>query len=449
MLCRTLLIFSAIATPALGQIEARRTPGPVRDAGVYHAATGTWERGGVSTNISPDAIYRNDAPSGYFGNGWEGCWTIDEIVLPGTSNPNGGLVEGYFVDGFQFSYCTAGPGTVDWYFSAWSSYVPCDDPTSPAGCIEPTLNEILLPGAPAGSACWTVTIDLAGGYEICLAADGGTCAPGYQGGALGLDHAGIGFGWVTSDGISAGPVLAGDPTWIPAGDGTCYQPGFSNACGATAGTGLGALDLMSITNYDFGGYGVFDSCALPNGCYFFGGYSSGSGCAQPVQAPMGQFAFTLYTDCVNDADCGCLVPNCSPGRDFYCDEGSNPNNVADIDIDSLDSGSVSINVSLSNAPANQFTYLLVGNGNGEVSNPPGAKGSLCVVGGACLGRYDKDIGQVDSSGMFNTDILNAASTPCAGAVLIAPGVSWNFQYWHRQPMGQPSTFSNAVAVQFF
>ena len=104
MLCRTLLIFSAIATPALGQIEARRTPGPVRDAGVYHAATGTWERGGVSTNISPDAIYRNDAPSGYFGNGWEGCWTIDEIVLPGTSNPNGGLVEGYFVDGFQFSY---------------------------------------------------------------------------------------------------------------------------------------------------------------------------------------------------------------------------------------------------------------------------------------------------------------------------------------------------------
>ena len=93
-------------------------------------------------------------------------------------------------------------------------------------------------------------------------------------------------------------------------------------------------------------------------------------------------------------------------------------------------------------------YLLVGNGNSQVANPPGAKGNLCVVGGDCLGRYDKDVGQVSTAGTFSTDIANAISTPCAGAVNIDPGASWNFQYWHRQPMGQPATFSNAGTVVF-
>ena len=132
----------------------------------------------------------------------------------------------------------------------------------------------------------------------------------------------------------------------------------------------------------------------------------------------------------------------------YCGSSQNANNSALIDIDTCDSSSGSINVSLSNGPANQFIYLLVGDGNGTVSQPPGAKGDLCVVGGSCLGRYDKDVGQIDSAGGFNTDILNAISTPCAGAVNIAPGATWNFQYWHRQPMGAPATFSEAVSVTF-
>ena len=132
----------------------------------------------------------------------------------------------------------------------------------------------------------------------------------------------------------------------------------------------------------------------------------------------------------------------------YCGSDQNANNSALIDIDSCDSSSASINVTLTNGPANQFIYLLVGNGSSTVSQPPGAKGDLCVVGGDCLGRYDKDVGQIDSTGSFSTDILNAVSTPCAGAVNIAPGATWNFQYWHRQPMGAPATFSEAIAVTF-
>ena len=105
-------------------------------------------------------------------------------------------------------------------------------------------------------------------------------------------------------------------------------------------------------------------------------------------------------------------------------------------------------MSLSSGPASQFIYLLVGNGIDTVSQPPGAKGDLCVVGGSCLGRYDKDVGQISSAGTFSTDIRNTISNPCAGAVTITPGATWNFQYWHRQPMGQPATFSDAISVTF-
>lgn len=132
----------------------------------------------------------------------------------------------------------------------------------------------------------------------------------------------------------------------------------------------------------------------------------------------------------------------------YCDSSQNPNNAASIGIDTCDSGSTGIVVSLANGPPGQFAYLLVGNGNDTVSQPPGAKGDLCVAGGSCLGSYGKDVGRIDSAGTFSTDIQNAVSDPCAGGVNIDPGATWNFQYWHRQPMGQQATFSAALAVTF-
>ena len=76
-----------------------------------------------------------------------------------------------------------------------------------------------------------------------------------------------------------------------------------------------------------------------------------------------------------DADCSATV---------YCDEAQNPNNAADISIDTcaLASGS---SVRLTNGPAGQFCYLLIGGGTDSVSQPPGSKGDLCVVGGGCIG----------------------------------------------------------------
>ena len=127
----------------------------------------------------------------------------------------------------------------------------------------------------------------------------------------------------------------------------------------------------------------------------------------------------------------------------------NANNAAGISISTLYSGAASIILTISDGPPGQFGYLLVGDGNNTVSQPPGAKGDLCVVGGNCLGRYDKDVGQIDSAGTFSTDIKNAISNACNGGVVIVPGATWYWQYWHRQPMGQPATFSAALATTFY
>jgi len=137
----------------------------------------------------------------------------------------------------------------------------------------------------------------------------------------------------------------------------------------------------------------------------------------------------------------------------YCNPGDgHANNAATIAVSSCTlSGTVTLD--LANAPSGQFTYALLGDGNGIISQPPGAKGDLCVTGGSCLGRYAKDVGVISGSGTFSTDISNSISggpnfgiPTCGGN--IQSGETWNFQYWHRQPMGQPSTFSEAISVTF-
>lgn len=145
---------------------------------------------------------------------------------------------------------------------------------------------------------------------------------------------------------------------------------------------------------------------------------------------------------VND-DCGGQV---------YCDESQNPANAADIGIDGCDLSSPRL-VGLSSGPPGQFAYLVIGSGGGSVHAPPGSEGDLCVVGGSCLGRYAKDVGAIDANGTFSTDVSSSISggpgfgiPTCGGS--IQSGETWYFQYWHRQPLGQPSTFSSAMCVTF-
>jgi len=169
----------------------------------------------------------------------------------------------------------------------------------------------------------------------------------------------------------------------------------------------------------------------------FGGLQPGS----QVHGIKKDMSWRLFGNVLDDR----IVKYCNPAD-------GHTNNTSGIDV----SGNIlsqGIEACLTGGPPNQFAYLLIGGNNGIVNQPPGAKGDLCVAGGTCVGRYAVDIGVIDPAGSLCTDIQDSASggpnygiPTCGGN--IQPGETWYFQYWHRQPMGQPSTFSEAARVSF-
>ncbi|MEZ6019031.1 MAG: hypothetical protein R3F17_02725 [Planctomycetota bacterium] len=114
-------------------------------------------------------------------------------------------------------------------------------------------------------------------------------------------------------------------------------------------------------------------------------------------------------------------------------------------------------------PVAQFGYLLVG----AQASTPGvviSGGRLCLdlTAPAGVGRYNlvgstrDSIGQFDAQGTFQNLAGNSWlhtgfnvpwDLPLPGSPTIAPGSTWFFQLWHREP-GGASNFSNAVAVSF-
>ena len=171
----------------------------------------------------------------------------------------------------------------------------------------------------------------------------------------------------------------------------------------------------------------------------------------------------LYSDPNNECNTYDLVVagSSAPGTcggcfpTVYCDPASgSTNNLAGISIDACSLQNTTSNlVHLVSAPPNQFAYLLIGDGSSKVTDPPGALGDLCIVGGSCVGRYSKDAFAADGSGNGEVNIAQSLSggpgygiPTCGGN--IGPGETWNFQFWHRQPMGQPSAFSQALSVTF-
>jgi hypothetical protein len=409
------------------QLSAHKMLGPVKDAGIFHVGTGTWTRGsGAKANIGPDIIFRSDVSSGYFGTGWEGSPGIDEGILPGTGNPNqtgnAGPQDSYEIDGAQFGYCSLSGSWVNWDFTLYDSYVPCDLPSAPSNCVN--LAGGFSAALPGGGFCWLGTLDLsAAGLEICVEADGGPCASGYDGGGLGLDGFGWGATWNTVDGGTTGPFLDGhDLTWVPEGEGTVYEPTFS-AC-ASVSSALGTEDFFAI---DAGG-------GLSPGCYWFGGYVNNNGCGAAHNNPAGQFYMVFFTDA--SAGCG------SDCNTVFCD--TDANNQGDASLSTCDCSGGSIMLNLSTTFTNQFTYPLVGLGT-SAGTPTGVS-ELCLLGNT-IGRYGADAGST-AGGSYSVDLLNANSAPGGGVPTIGGslcnGNTWRFQFWHRDGMN-PSRFSKGVS----
>jgi len=258
-----LLTTACLASAATAQQakRAERIPGPVRDAGVYHVATGTWTRNPSEVlNFGPKTLYNNTANTGYFGlHNSNEIW-YSTARIPGTAGHANAKADAYVVDGGQIAYCNSqGPAGVaidiEWYESLSS----CIDPTTGT-----TLNSFVLSGLPGSSAvgvlaCWIVTVDLAGTSLTCKTQAEGD---GVYDGILDLDSGGASFSFVSTAGGYAGPLLNGDPRNFPYGDGTYYQ-----ASSLSTASGLGIQDQF---------YLIDTTGILANGCYWFGGYAAGN-----------------------------------------------------------------------------------------------------------------------------------------------------------------------------
>ena len=240
-----------LASPGLAQTpspsppgDLHRAPAQVRHAGTYQVATATWRRGAPVQNLggaaSPDVIYNNTSPSGYFSAGGAGqfgneLFIADEGGVPTLDDPTPFSVGpdrvAYLVDGFEIGYCdflTPDPGASAWRVSFYDEYAGlCAEPSD----LEPVPGGVLeLTGLPTGG-CWTMVIDLTG-IEFTLRGDGGDLDPGFNGDPD-LDS----FTW-THQYIGAGGPNQGQAGFLLAGDPDSNEAGYA---GTNPNPGAGAI----------------------------------------------------------------------------------------------------------------------------------------------------------------------------------------------------------------
>jgi hypothetical protein len=441
LITATSVILCATAS-AQQTVQAQRVPGPVKNAGIYHLATGTWTRSaGASANLGPDDIYRNDAPSGYFTTANVGFENTDEGEIPTTGSPWAADRDVYEVNCFTIGYCSDSNAATHTYIF-YDSYAPCDNVQAPANCLSTAAGYVVtgLPGGPAGTSCWIATLDLTG-VEFCLEGDGGSCNPGYDNNVT-QDS----FGWgqaITGSNGGSGPLLNGDPSWTTVcaganwgGGGTYYETGETCVAGST---GLNTSDLFFAT----------DTGGLAPGCYWFGGYLSTNGCGGPTNTPFASFTLVLSAS---------TNPNCDQGGGgvtVVCDPANNhtQGNYTKLDNSTLTGGA--LHLEATDGPSTEFGYFLVSSGANQslaVSNGilclDGPQGRYAPAAGATL----NSIGQFDGAGVYNStvqaqqgwDVPSTLPTPPGGS--IQAGDTWFFQMWYRDQ--QRSNFSNAISVQF-
>ncbi len=206
------LVLVASAGFAQQRMLAQPIPGPVRDAGVYHLATGTWTRGGRHENLGEGILYANTANTGFFGSMMgvpaDLHWT-DEGRIPSTSGHANAVKDHYSVQSIQIAYCSSVVGPQTGALDLYNSYASC---ALPSGATVLSLG-ITVPGGIGGTACWIVTFDLKGtSLEFVLNGD----ADGTFDGTTALDN----FGWTLSlDDLGAGrlqrPALERGPQQLP------------------------------------------------------------------------------------------------------------------------------------------------------------------------------------------------------------------------------------------
>ena len=434
-------------------------PRAVRNAGIYHLASGTWTRTGPSTaSFGPDVIYNNTAPSGYFtsvgmrGGFAPGGRVYDSGGIPGQSNGNAFPVapdrECYRIDAFEIGYCDFGsPGTSGWTLNFLEAFNVCNT-TTPT----PQVAEVTATGLPAGGGCWTVTIDLTGGMEFSMSADGDP-VPGGWDDDIKVDTIGFGIRYAGSEPNSpepAGWLIAGDPNssdpsyvqnpfgfgdQVTDGTGTYYGP--ASLCGG-AGTGLLTEDRYWLE--DLAGNGFNTRCG------FFGGYANPAGCGTRPSRPYASIHMKIHA-----SDDACPAEAFEP----YC--ATNPNRTDLKSQLSVEGSPVAaaddITLVATTVTYNATGFFLTSQTPGFVARPGGSQGNLCL--GGAIGRFVGP-GQVMTTGFDQTVSLSSSAGQWSTQSIPTPtgnyaanaGTTSYFQFWHRDTIaGQPtSNFTNGVAI---
>lgn len=431
--------------------------GPIRHAGTYHAATGTWTRSrqpAAAARGLTDNLYSNTAGSGYFEfaigptGAASGGLLLDEGVVPSPSDPTPYALGGpgraaSDITSVQIGYCDLdpAPGVSGWRLEFYSGYSPCTFPPEPLRRV----GRAELQGAPS-NGCWIVDIDLSGA-PLPLLHDG----DGSHSGVPSLDSFGVSWEYTGSGSLPAGALIAGDPVNTDTGFVAGGQPnsgsntyyGEVGGCPGS-GSGLGNLDSFWIEEPAGGG-----GLAAGSNCYFFGGYANaGSGCGGPLQRSYGGFWLELAgapisTDRVL-SEPGCTgFPNATgvPGQ-----------------IEVTGAYFAALNVATLrafNLPPNQFGIFTTGlapmapgiinAGNGTLCIDPGSQGGL--------GRFDapNQIRNTGPNGEMTLETSTGAwsvfTIPTSvGTYSALAGITTYFQAWHREPVGAGFNFTGSCRV---
>jgi hypothetical protein len=333
-------VLGASLVRAQGDLRSSLRPitGPMRRAGVYHVATGTWTRNGSMSNLTgPDTIYSNTCTPLYFvaqatGERFQhrsrvpttaahGAPTTVNPLDPFKNDEAPGCDTDYLINGFEISYCSSRPsglGTLEFEFAFADAYSACG-----AGNAD-MVPDLTIPvsGLPGGTSagseiCWIVDVDLdAASAPFTLRADQdgtyiGPSTAEQFGFSIGPTTAGLG----TSD--MTGPVIAGNFTWT--GGGPVH--GAQVPCSGTDGTiwdspiNLAELGTGMASNDFFRATGTYPT----PGCFYFGG------------AIHSDFYLRLFSDVGAPGHCsgGTGVQNCFPGtlpttQGCPCGQPNNP-----------------------------------------------------------------------------------------------------------------------------
>ncbi|MEM6674671.1 MAG: hypothetical protein AAF726_17625 [Planctomycetota bacterium] len=474
MLRSSLFTASAFALAATAGAQSTPRPdtaekitGPVKNAGIYHVDSGTWTRTpGAIVNLGPATVYTNTADSGYFSTGGgQGSTTfvgdsaaVDAGGLPGPGNANhpGLTNDCYAINGFQLGYCDFSTlaNQAGWDLSFYDDYASCQDPSAFT-----SRADLVLTGFPS-NGCWIVTIDLEGGGEFALDADGGAAAPGFDDDP---DLDSFGFLWnYSGTGLDGtGLIIKGDPRgtdpgylYVPPGPppgtgGTIatagtetYYGGPSN-CGTGISTGYLQQDQYRVDDFND---------PMNSGCYYFLGYANISGAGVcGVSRPFTGFHLELYSDLA--FDCGSIGPNCF-GTNYCSSNANSTGSEALLEVCGSDSaGADNVQLNASSLPNFSFGFFITSQTQGFVATPPGSVGNLCLGGN--IGRFvaSNQIKSSGATGEFSLDTtagewtLSAIPT-ATGPYMAMPGITTNFQAWYRDSVGGTavSNFTNGSSV---